>query len=94
MSHDGAVLDLAGLTIDGVALSDALLSGDLSEARFRATLIARHASGPALRDVRAAAVEVVRLLGEPGNPPTAGYALAILELSGALDRTLRLLLSS
>jgi hypothetical protein len=91
MRNDEAIVDLAGLTLDGVALSDALLIGDLSEARFRAVLIARQASGSALSDVRAAAVEVIRLFGPPRGLPMAGYALAVLELSGTLARTLRVL---
>jgi hypothetical protein len=94
MPEEKAILDVAGLTMDGVALSDALLAGDLPEARFRAHLIARHASGPRLGDVQAAAVDVLRLLGKPGNLPMPGYPLAVLELSGSLDRALTLMRAS
>lgn len=86
--NEQAILDVAGLTADGVALSEALLGGDLTEAPFRAHLIARRASGPHLCDVQEAAVDVVQLLGGPGKPPNDGYALAALELSGALDQAM------
>nr|WP_063572197.1 hypothetical protein [Luteibacter rhizovicinus] len=94
MPDEQAILDVAGLTMDGVALSDALLAGDLSEARFRAHLIACHVSTPSLSGVQAAAVDVLRLLGKSGTLPVAGYALAVLELSGSLDRALTLMRAS
>jgi len=85
LQHEESFLDLAGLIIDGVALSEALLGGDLSEARFRAKLIVSHSMGEHLAGVRLAAAEVLRLLGAPGQPPLPDCALAVLELSGALD---------
>lgn len=88
MSDGEAVPNVAALVVDGVALSESLLAGDLSEARFRAHIIARHAVGSHLRDVHSTAAEVVRLLGEPGNPPKPGYALGVLAFSEALDRAL------
>jgi hypothetical protein len=88
MPNEQAILEVAGLTADGVALSEALLGGDLTEARFRAHLIARRASAPHLCDVQEAAMHVVRLLGAPDKQPNKGYALAVMELSGALDQAL------
>jgi hypothetical protein len=67
MSDGEAVPNVAALVVDGVALSESLLAGDLSEARFRAHIIASHAVGSHLRDVHSTAAEVVRLLGEPGS---------------------------
>ena len=41
--------------------------------------------------VHAAAVEVVRLLGDDAHPPLTGYARAVLDLSGELDQALSIL---
>lgn len=86
MSEDDAVLDAAELLVDGVALSEALLAGDQSEARFRARLIAAKAPLAGYQEVHVAAVQVLDLLGLPGHRPQAGYAQAIVTLSVAIEQ--------
>jgi hypothetical protein len=91
MPNEQAILEVAGLIVDGVAVSEALLAGDMEEARFRTRLVVGHARLHGMTEVQAAAVELVRLLGKTGNQPTAGYASAVVELSEALDRALTVL---
>lgn len=88
MSREEDILEVAGLLVDGVAVSEALLADDLTEARFRARLVAGHASRHSMTEVEAAAVEVVRLLGDETHPPLPGYAQAVLDISGELDKAL------
>jgi len=91
MQDEQAILEIAGLIVDGVAVSEALLAGDLEEARFRAHMVADHASLHGLPRVEAKAFEVVRLLGEANHPPQSGYAEAVMDLSEELDRVIALL---
>jgi hypothetical protein len=91
MPNERAILEVAGLLVDGVAVSEALLAGDLVEARFRARLVADSASLHGMPRVEARAFEVVRLLGESNHPPLPGYAEAIVSLSEELDRVIALL---
>jgi hypothetical protein len=88
MAHETAAPTVGGLISDGVALSEALLAGDFPEGRFRARLIVTNSGALGLSDVQAKAGEVVRLLGGPSCPPNTGYAMAVLQLSLVLDRTL------
>jgi hypothetical protein len=91
MPNEQAILEVAGLLVDGVAVSEALLVGDLVEARFRARLVADGASLHGMPRVEAKAFNVVRLLGDVNQRPLPGYAEAIVELSEELDRTIALL---
>jgi hypothetical protein len=91
MTDEQAILEIAGLIVDGVAVSEALIAGDLQEARFRAHMVADHASIHGLPRVEAIAFEVVRLLGEGNRPPLPGYAEAIDDLSEELDRVITLM---
>ena len=91
MPNEEAILEVAGLLVEGVAVSEALLAGDVLEARFRARLVADHASIHGLPRVEAKAFEVVRLLGEGDHPPLPGYAQAVVDLSEELDRVIALL---
>ncbi|SFW28267.1 hypothetical protein [Luteibacter sp. UNCMF366Tsu5.1] len=86
MIEDDAVLDAADLLLDAVALSEALLDGDLSEARFRARPLATKASAAGYAEVHAAAVQVVDLLGLPGHRPQAGYAAAVVTSSATVEQ--------
>jgi hypothetical protein len=86
MIDDDAVLDAAELLIDAVALSEALLDGDLSEARFRARLLATKAPAAGYEQVHVAAAHVVDLLGLPGDRPKAGYARAVMTLSATVEQ--------
>lgn len=91
MTDEQAILEIAGLIVEGVAVSEALLAGDAMEARFRAQLVADHAGIHGLPRVEAKAFEVVRLLGEGDCPPLPGYAQAVVDLSDELDRVIALL---
>jgi hypothetical protein len=91
MPNEGAILEVAGLVADGVAVSEALLAGDLVEARFRSRLFTDHASIHGIPRVDAKAFEVAPLLGEANHPPLPRYAEAALKLSEELDRVLALL---
>jgi hypothetical protein len=91
MPNEEAILEIAGLIVDGVAVSEALLAGDLVEARFRSSLVAGQASLYGMSRVEVRAFEVVRLLGDANHPPLPGYAEAVLKLSEELDRVLTLL---
>lgn len=90
MPNEQAILEVAGLLVDGVAVSEALLAGDLVEARFRARLVADHASIHGMLRVEAKAFEVACLLGEGNRPPLPGYAEAIFDLWDELDRVIAL----
>jgi hypothetical protein len=90
-SRENHILEVAGLIVDGVAVSEALLAGDIVEARFRAGLVADRASIHGMPRVEAKAFEVGRLLGEMNQQPLQGYAEAIVELSEELDRAVALL---
>lgn len=91
MPNEEAILEVAGLLVDGVAVSEALLAGDVVEARFRARLVADYAATYGMTHVHVAAAEVVRLLGNADHPPVADYARAVLDLSRELDQALVLL---
>ena len=88
MTHpdEESILENARLILDAVALSEAMLAGDVEEARFRAQLIAIRA--PAMRrpTLLAAARRVVDSLGTSGHAMRAGYAEAIDDLSLEIDR--------
>jgi hypothetical protein len=86
-----AILDVAGLIVDGVAVSEASLAGDIVEARFWARLVADHARIQSLPRVEAKAFELARLLRKSHDSPLSGYARAVLDLSEELDRALFLL---
>jgi hypothetical protein len=88
MPDEEAILEVAALIVDGVAVSEALLAGDIVEARFRAQMVANYANAHGMHAVQTAAVKVVRLLGDGSHPPLPGYAQAVLDLSEALDRAL------
>jgi hypothetical protein len=88
MSHEESVLALASLVLEAAALSEALLDGDLEEARFRAELVAGLAHTQGLPAIQRAALAVVNRLGNAGDPPRNGYAKAVQDLSVELDGTM------
>lgn len=85
-SNEDAVLHHAEIIVEAVALSQAMLDGDLQEARFRARLIATTADIAGLGVVGRAAARVVDLLGRGSMAPRPGYGQAIEALSVAIDR--------
>ena len=79
------VLEAATLIVEAVALNEALLEGDLTEARFRAGFISSRSPAAGYERVQHAATHLVQVLGEPGERPQPGYGAAVLELSRALE---------
>lgn len=80
-----AIYALAEVILDAVALSQAMLDGDLTEARFRAQTIAQHPATLPYPALQGAATDVVEALGQPGEGPRPGYGQAIECLSRAID---------
>lgn len=87
MQDEQAVLEAAELLIEAVALSEALLDGDLTEARFRAGQLVEKPAVATNPDLRASARRVVSLLGAPGSHPLPGYADAVVDLTDRLEQT-------
>lgn len=76
-----SILDNATMAEYAHVMAEALLDGDLVEARFRARLLdhqARTSEDPALAG---AAADVVRLLGASGTLPCLGCGAAMLAFS-------------
>jgi len=84
--NEDAILQHAEIIVEAVALSQAMLDGDVQEARFRARLITTNADIAGLSDVGRAASRVVHLLGRGSMAPRPGYGQAIEALSVAIDR--------
>lgn len=70
MTNGDAILQHAEIIVEAVALSQAMLDGDLQEARFRARLIATKADMAGLGAVGRAAGRVVDRLGRRVNGTT------------------------
>lgn len=85
MPNDDAVLTIAHLVRDSVAMNDAALVGDFDEARFRAQLIVGKADAIGLSQVVLAAARVVERLGPTGSEPKPGYGEGMLAIANALD---------
>lgn len=86
MQDEQAILEAAELLIEAVALSEALLEGDLTEARFRAGQLAEKPSVMSNPGLNASASRVVSLLGAPGSEPLPGYADAVVDLTDRLEQ--------
>lgn len=86
MQDEQAVLEAAELLIEAVALSEALLDGDITEARFRAGQLVEKPAVATNPDLRASAGRVVSLLGPPGIHPLPGYADAVVDLTDRLEQ--------
>lgn len=82
-----AVSGIAAVLSDAVAVSEALLSGDIVEARFRTALLASHAAVAGWGDVQSVAAWVSGLLDTP-QPLQSEYAKAALALSVAVEHAL------
>lgn len=85
-NNEDAILQHAEIIVDAVALGQAMLDGDLQEARFRARLIATNADIAGLSDVGRAVGRVVDLLGRGSTAPRPGCGQAIEALSVAIDQ--------
>lgn len=86
MPDEQAILEAAELLIEAVALSEALLEGDLTEARFRAGHLTEKPGVATNPNLRASAERVVSLLGPPGTHPLPGYADAVVDLTDRLEQ--------
>lgn len=84
-NNEDAILQHAEIIVDAVALGQAMLDGDIQEARFRARLITTNADIARLSDVGRAASRVIDLLGRGSMEPRPGYGQAIEALSVAID---------
>lgn len=84
--NDTAIYALTEVILDAVALGQAMLDGDITEARFRATSIVSHTESRHQEGIRDAAIEVLEYLGAPGMSPKAGYGSAIDRLSQEIDK--------
>jgi hypothetical protein len=82
---EDSILQHAGIILDAVALSQAVLDGDLAEARFRASLVASHAREARLDAVEKAAVNVMGILTPAKGLAAVGVGPAIERLSIAID---------
>lgn len=85
MPNENAVLMIAHISRDSVAMNEAALAGDFDEARFRAQLIRRKAESARLDHVMRAAARVSDRLGPIGSVPRSGYGGAMLAVATALD---------
>ncbi|QDE39851.1 hypothetical protein FIV34_11835 [Luteibacter pinisoli] len=81
-------LPLAPIIQEAVAIIEAVLDGDLDEARFRTCLITTLSLCRDLPDVGHAAGELFGLLGPPGSTPDRRFVAAIRTLSEAIDRAM------
>jgi 4-phytase / acid phosphatase len=84
MTDEDAILRLAQLNSEAMAMNDAALADDLDEARFRAHRIFGSALALGLSDIADVAAEVERLLGGVGTTPLPGYGHAMLRLAKIL----------
>ncbi len=78
-------LNFAALAEEAAAMSDAVLSNDLQEARFRAQLLAAKADLAVFGRLAMAAATLLTALGPPGTTPTTGYGADILKVADELD---------
>lgn len=82
------ILALVELSLEGVAMNEAALAGDLDESRFRAALIAAKADERGLTAVATAARDVESLLGMPGAKPAGAYGESMVRLATVISQDL------
>jgi hypothetical protein len=83
-----SLVDMAAMSENSRAMSQALLDGDMEEARFRAKSVQAGARQSGDWDLERAATVVVRLLGSPGTVPDPACAAAVLTVSVRLGERL------
>lgn len=84
--HESSILHLAGIIQHAVALSQAVLDGDVGEARVCADRVAVQARAGGLAGVALAALRVSDCLSRAGHATGHGCASAIEALSLEIDR--------
>jgi hypothetical protein len=75
---------MAMVAIDADATGEAVLQGDLDEARFRIRLLATKAGAMGLSELSAAAAVLCIELGPMGGSPTPGYGAGLLRVANEL----------
>jgi len=85
-SEEKAILAIAEIVRDSVAMNDAALAGDFDEARFRVQLIVAKADAAGQRDLLLTAAHLMRTLGPAGTDPGPGYGAGMLRVANALDK--------
>ncbi|MDY1549572.1 hypothetical protein [Luteibacter sahnii] len=80
------ILVLAELSLEGSAMNEAALAGDLDESRFRAALIATKAEECGLAAIATAARDVECVLGRPGTEPAGAYGESMLRLATVISQ--------
>jgi hypothetical protein len=86
MRNETEILRHAEVTMEALALGQAMLDGDVGEARFRALQVLAKSRWAGLTDVTRAAEAVIDSLGHGPSLPTRGYGQAIEKLSRAIDQ--------
>jgi len=84
-SNADAILTHAAVVQEAAAASDALLTGDVDEARFRIHLLVAKADIAGFEEVSRAAALLLATLGAPGNVPGTGYGACLINLADKLD---------
>jgi hypothetical protein len=80
-----ATLTHAAVVQEAAAASDALLTGDVDEARFRIHLLVAKADIAGFEEVSRAAALLLVTLGAPGSVPGPGYGACLINLADVLD---------
>jgi hypothetical protein len=80
-----AILTHAAVVQEAAATGDALLTGDIDEARFRIHLLVAKADIAGLEAVSRAAALLLAVLGPPGTSPGVGYGAGLLRLADEVD---------
>lgn len=83
---ESRILTLAELSLEGAAMNEAALAGDLDESRFRAALLAAKAEECGLTAIARAARDVECLLGMPGTMPAGACGESMLRLATVISQ--------
>jgi hypothetical protein len=82
---EAIILTRAHLALDAAAIGQAMLEGDIEEARFRAHFLRTHAADLGLDDIANAALRVLTFLPAGERMPQRGIGVALLHLCDTLS---------
>jgi hypothetical protein len=82
---ENTILTRAHLALDATAIGQAMLEGDIEEARFRAHFLRSQAADLGLDDVANAALRVLTFLPAAERLPQRGIGVALLHLCDTLS---------
>lgn len=82
---ENTILTRAQLALDATAIGQAMLDGDIEEARFRAHFLRTQAADLGLDDVANAALRVITFLPPEERLPQRGIGVALLHLCDTLS---------